>query len=211
MKKLLLAIFAAVVLIGCASIPNQTSYSPRSEVHKLANGGGSGSGVVIAPGYVLTAAHVAVEPGLMIAGHGKDTGVVAAAGQGTLDLALLAYPKATASCPCAKLADNDAVVDEPVIVVGYPYGIAQVVTRGESQGVRNIKVPDETGLSYTAEHRLVITAPAAPGNSGGGVFAYRDGKWQLVGILTEAASQGNLSLAIPVSDIKKFLKPGLVS
>ena len=60
---------------------------------------------------------------------------------------------------------------ERVIVVGFPYGIGatagrSVVTEGRSQGV--MLLPD-------GDVKLIVTAPVAPGNSGGGVYVYRDG------------------------------------
>jgi S1-C subfamily serine protease len=51
----------------------------------------------------------------------------------------------------------------------------------------------------------VMTAAAQPGNSGGGVFVYRDGEWQLVGILVAGAQSGTLTFAVDLATIKQYL------
>jgi len=190
---LALALLTAVVFLlqGCS--PEYAR--PRSETRLLTDGHGSGSGVVLRPGLVLTAGHVAVHPGLVIAGKFGKAGDAAVANEG-VDLGLIRYTDDSASCPCVRLADHEAEVDEAIIIVGYPYGIGSVITEGRSQGV--MLLPDGKVM-------LVITATAAPGNSGGAVYAYRDGRWQLVGILTAAAERGSVSLAVPLSSINAFL------
>lgn len=184
---------------GCQQQQVSPFAHARAEVHRLSDGRGSGSGIVIAPGVVLTAGHVAVHPGLAIDGQpvgGLPVGNTKAVDQDH-DLGLLVYPANIAGCPCAALADHEAEVDERVIVVGYPYGISSpIVTEGRSQGV--ISLPD-------GEVRLIVTAPVAPGNSGGGVYVFRDGAWQLVGVLVASTPQGAVSIVIPLSEIKKFL------
>jgi S1-C subfamily serine protease len=167
------------------------------------------SGVVLAPGLVLTAAHCVVanpEPALR---PGGATGQVIARGEGKVDLALLKFPAAEAPCPCVPLAYSEGRVDEAVYVVGYPYGIAKVVTVGTAQGVHEATVAGAFGMPQYLGRRLVITAAASPGNSGGGVFAFRNGEFQLVGILVEGTA--NLSFAIPLVDIEALLADAQVA
>lgn len=203
-KTLVLA--AALVLAACS----QSFYDVRQEVGVLKADNGVGSGVVIAPGLVLTAKHVVEIGGLQFRG-GSIKGVVLAEADDA-DLGLLYYPRGegAAVCPCAKLASYDALVDEPVYVIGYPYGIAQVVTVGISQGVQsNVTVPGDPWNLTEAKlgRRLVVTAGAAPGNSGGGVYVKRRGEFRLVGIVIEVVSGygASLTLAVPISEIKTFL------
>ena len=154
------------------------------------------SAVVIAPGLALTAEHcAAAAPAALRAGG--PTATVIGRGDDRVDIALLAFPAAEAACPCVRLAAREADVDETVYVVGYPFGIAQVLTVGASQGVH-----DNERLPYG--RRLVTTASVNPGNSGGGVFVLRDGEFQLVGILVGAA--GSLSFAMPLADIRPLLE-----
>lgn len=186
-------------LVGCASkeVPPERTY-----VRLLASTDGNGSGVVIAPGLILTAKHVAVfannlylEPEhipVKLLRESKDH-----------DIALLEVKGV--QCPCAPISsDLRDRLDELVTVVGYPLHGAvklQVRTQGHVQGIRL--------------GELVLTAPVTFGNSGGGVFDL-DGK--LIGILTgvaqqpfligimEAASPANyLSSAVNLEAIIKFL------
>lgn len=201
----ILALLTTVVFLfqGCQQKRVSPFATPRSQVHKLFEPGrGSGSGVVIAPGVVLTAGHVASHPGLnvLVAPPQGDKGKTKAVDQDH-DLGLIEYPADIVTCPCAKLADHEAELDERVIVVGFPYGIGatagrSVVTEGRSQGV--MLLPD-------GDVKLIVTAPVAPGNSGGGVYVFRDGEWQLVGILVASTPQGAVSIVVPLSDIKAFL------
>ena len=209
----LIAAFLTVlsVVAGCATISGNKSpdlEALRSQVVKLSMQYGSGSGVVLRPGFVLTADHVAELKGLQTMADG-DKGVPVATGDLKLDLGLLYYPERDAKCPCVTLADHDATMDEPVWIVGFPLGITEVVTYGASQGVMDhIMVGGEDGISEDIGRRLVLTTSAQPGNSGGGAFVFRNGEWQLVGIVVQVTGTpgGSMTFAIPVSDIKRFLK-----
>lgn len=195
-------------LTSCASRQADPVAGARAQVLKLSLGSGSGSGVVIRPGLVLTAAHVAEHDGLTTHEKGAP-GVRLAAGNPKLDLGLLYYPTKDASCPCVKLADHEAEVSETVYVVGYPLGVKRVVTVGHSEGVmEDVKLHSMFGDVESIGRRLVLTAGALPGNSGGGVFVYRNGEYQLVGIVVEAVAipGGSLTFAMALVDIKKFLE-----
>ena len=153
------------------------------------------SAVVLQPGLALTADHCVRETPGAIQSNGP-TGVPLARGNDNLDFALLNFTVGDAPCPCVRLADREADVDEVVYVVGYPRGMTQVVTLGHSQGV-----VDNPSMPYG--RRLVVTAQVAGGNSGGGVFVHRDGEFQLVGLLVEA--MGHLSFAVPLADLRPFI------
>lgn len=199
---LCLLVLLALVL-GCSTEPDVSDV--RAQVRKLAVGGGAGSGVVIAPGFVLTAQHVAINPDLVLRAKGPKGKVLGLGDNDKVDLGLLYFPSRVAQCPCAKLAEFDALPDEPVYIVGYPLGITQTLTRGTSQGVvQQVVIPGMWGMQTVLGPRLVFDATIAPGNSGGGAFVYRDGEFQLVGIVVEMA--GGVGLAIPVSVVRKFLQ-----
>lgn len=177
-----IVLFLASCAAGCATL---TGGGSRDFVHPLQEmpENRSCSAITVAPGLVLTAAHC-VEGMTGVIGHSNDR----------LDLALVQSP--TVQCPCARIADREADRDEIVYVVGFPHGLGQVVSIGTSQGVF-----DHEGMPYG--RRLVTTATVAGGNSGGGVFVFRDGQFQLVGVLVEMI--GNMSMAVPLADVRPFL------
>jgi S1-C subfamily serine protease len=194
--------FILWLLLGCT----QGEY-PRDQVRKLTYGPGVASGVVVRPGLVLTAKHVAINKNIVLVKGGRN-------GEGAIlseiehvDLALLRFPLSESPCPCVRLADYEAELDEPVYVVGYPLGLAPMVTIGHSQGVMSVSVTDDFGTVHNAGKRLVLTVGIQPGNSGGGVFVYRQGEYQLVGIVVEMINRsgGPISFAVPLTDIVDFL------
>lgn len=197
-----IAAFVLWLVAGCS----QPDF-PRDQVRIVMGGGGNGSGVVIRPGLILTAKHVAEVKGLVLTKGGtKGEGVIVSE-LDKVDLALIRYPLAESQCPCVKLAEYEAEVDETVYVIGYPLGLASVMTTGRSQGVMDVRLVDSWGMPHDLGKRLVLTAGVQPGNSGGGVFVLRDGEYQLVGILVEMAGRpgGPISFAVPLEDIKDFL------
>ena len=191
MKTLLLAL--GLILLGISAGASAGKY-PREVVSKVevpGPFGGTGSAVAIQPGLFLTARHVAEAEGLM-AGTAPII-FVGAPKEETLDVAAMKYVAAV--CPCAEFAESDARPYETVVIVGWPRGMANVVARGESQGVHMVP-----GLG----RRLMVQTVVAGGTSGGGGFVKRDGRWQLVGIVAEGSSTD--SLLVPISDIRKWLE-----
>lgn len=182
----------------------QSPDAARGPVRKLSTANGNGSGVMVAPGFVLTAQHVAVVPDLVLRKNGVKGKVLATGDSEQVDLGLLHYPSQFAQCPCARLARYEAQPNEPIYVVGYPYGIMQTLSPGVAQGVvPSVIVPGAFGTEQVLGPRLVFAAAIGPGNSGGGVFVLRDGEFQLVGIVVEMA--GEFGMAIPLVSIKTFL------
>lgn len=193
-----MSLFISLSLLLSPSVnSNPEQYpTPRSQSTYIETPRGTGSGVVIANGLVLTAAHVAEN-------YRNKENIIAIEdlSKTTRDLALMRFTEVF--CPCAKLAKYEAKVDERVIIIGYPYAVGQILTEGRSQGIYDFTGNPEFS---TLGLRLVLTASALPGNSGGGVFVYRDGEWQLVGILVEGVHQSTLTFAVPLQHIKEFLK-----
>lgn len=139
--------------------------------------GFSGSGVVIAPGYMLTAAHVMSHSGLDMFVRLSDTEVKFAKAikvDKDVDLALV---RVAVQCPCAPIGSDMPTIDEAVVSIGFPYYLlyeTQLATEGRVQGFRGFQV--------------ISTATTAPGGSGGGLFGKEDGVWKLNGIVTNIAS-----------------------
>ena len=148
-------------------------------------GMGNGSGVMIAPGRMLTAAHVAaIDEQYPLLLDGKRVKVLKI--DEPLDLALL---EVEADCPCVPLASAMPDRDTLVAVVGFPVyreGVPQFLTEGRIMG------KDST------RPRITSAVLAAPGNSGGGLFVFNDDKWELVGIVVELSAIGSMFGVVPV-------------
>lgn len=156
------------ILLGCAS---SSTENIRSSVHLIEKDGGNGSGVMIQPFLMLTAAHVVGDGLNLTVGPNKLPAKLLYIDK-DVDIALL---HVAVDCPCAPLA-NPPEIGEKVLLVGFPiheHIHLQIVTEGTVQGLW--------------ERKLMTTAPAAGGNSGGGVFVYQDGEWRLAGILIQVA------------------------
>lgn len=139
---------------------------------------GNGSGVFIdykgRKDIILTAAHVtaAIEQGARVFLNGKE--VVFLGSNKELDVALVWAPGVEGEP--LKVADKSPAIGEDVVTIGFPlqYAIGlQVVTKGQFQG--------------EFKDRMISTAPAAAGNSGGAIVHYEGGEWKVVGILIEVA------------------------
>lgn len=168
----------------------------------------SGSGVVIAQGYMLTAAHVVPETSkesMVILINGRQLRAKPIKIDRGRDLALLSL---SVNCPCAKIALTSPPQDEQVFSVGFPlyatYKV-QLLSQGLVQGV--------------VQDNIVTTTVTAPGGSGGGLFYETSTGYELVGITVAIASTALgprvmnieqeynwLSFSVPVEVIRNFLR-----
>ena len=163
---------------------------------------GNGSGVMIAPRRMLTAAHVARidndnAPLLL---NGKRVKILKMDEE--LDLALLEVEE---DCPCVPVGKELPKPDSIAYIVGFPVyreGMPQFVTEGKIQGF------------WPETRRILTNILAAPGNSGGGLFVYNNGTWELSGILVAVSAIGGFFNMMPVyhvshsvdtNSINKFL------
>lgn len=209
LKKLAVLLSVFLIVSTTAVLGYRETYSvPRSYVYQVtvkndAGGIGAGSAVVIEEGYALTAAHV-IEDKKDLKLH-TDAGVVPFGVikiDKTNDIALIRAP---VLCPCVKLSEQVPTPDTEVVVVGYPLGDrigVQILTNGYYQGIT-----PATGL-------IVTTAHAAPGNSGGGLFAKNAaGEYRLLGIVVQIpvishqlGAATYMSLSVPPEVLNKFLE-----
>lgn len=109
-----------------------------------------------------------------------------------LDLALILIPGA--GLPSAPLADSDSlVVGQRLRAIGVPYGLGTTVTDGLLREVRT-----EGGVPW-----LHLSAPAAPGSSGGPVV---DEQGEVVGLVVVGPPGsvwgGRLDMAIPINGVR---------
>lgn len=134
----------------------------------------AGSGVVVAPGRVVTNHHVVDGCSrLQVAGRGAAT---LRASDARVDLALIDWEGADAEVggtPVA-LREDAAQVGEPVTVVGYPLA-------GLLSGLNvTTGIVSSAGGPRGDRRLLQITAPIQPGNSGGPLL---DGAGRLLGVV----------------------------
>lgn len=153
---------------------------------------GSGSGLVLNEGQIITNSHVLVGQNLTVeAWDGSEHKVRLVRKDAQLDLALLTAEGLDA--PAAALSANEPKAGAAVIAVGNPLGFVGAVSTGFVRAVGTIR-----GLGWRrwvqADVRL------APGNSGGPLA---DVLGQIVGINTMIA--GGFALAIPAATIQRFL------
>lgn len=83
-------------------------------------------------------------------------------------------------------------VQDQVYKIGFPLGLLENITDGHVTSVNDSRLVRED-----VETAFISNAGTSPGNSGGGVFAVRDGKLELVGI-TSAMYVGGSALNIDV-------------
>jgi S1-C subfamily serine protease len=155
---------------------------------------GQCSGVVVADGLMLTAAHC-FDPELV----SLDEVVKM---DREKDLLLVKVPL---GCPCAPLASTEPQVDDIMRVVGFPLARSvQYVTEGRVQSPSVSEAP----------HYMAISAPIVFGNSGGGAFNARG---ELIGIVSAVAVYAagfdgipfivpHMGLVVNSQTIKEFLE-----
>jgi hypothetical protein len=108
------------------------------------------------------------------------------------DLALL---RVDADLGALVLGDSDAVrAGDSVVAIGHPLGLEDTVSNGLVSAVRVID-PTLTVLQ--------ISAPIAPGSSGGPLFSDRG---EVIGVATAYSTKGqNLNFGVPVRYLKELL------
>jgi hypothetical protein len=182
------------LLLACASthaatapVPDWQAWVLRVDVVHTDGTQELGSGVVIAPGRLMTNCHVLREASQITVSRG-DVQMAAkiASGDAYRDLCFLEVPELTAKAP--EFAHPlSAKVGLAVAAVGYSAGQFKV-SSGQIKGL----------FTCACDGGRVIqtSAPFDPGASGGGLF---DAQGRLLGVLTfKAVSGGNFHFAVPV-------------
>ena len=165
----------------------------RITVELTSGGHVMGAGVVWAPGWVVTNAHVVRHPRVeMRLSDGRRAEGLAVARDREADLAVLRVRdfglRASISTGSATLR-----IGSLVMAIGHPFGVRGALTAGIVHAVGPITPGGRSWIQ--ADLKL------APGNSGGPLA---DAGGRLVGL--NAMTAGNLALAIPVSEVRHFVR-----
>jgi len=204
-------IFLFIPLVTCAVVESAYALTPTEVFDKVSPSVWTvraldeterpvvfGSGVVIAPGRMVTNCHV-IEKAKFIQVRRENVTYEAKRGysDGRHDLCTLKIAKFNA--PAVAVAPLSEVrVGQRVFAIGTPAGLALTLLEGLVAGLRG-----EDGKSRTIQ----TTAPMSPGSSGGGLF---DDSGRLVGVTTfglvdlERTNQ-NLNFAVPAELISEIL------
>ncbi|CAN5118900.1 MarP family serine protease [soil metagenome] len=171
------------------------------QVEGLGCGGvSSGSGVVVAPGFIVTNAHVVAGSELLnVRDAGGTHDAVTIHVDPNLDLAVLASPTATAT----PLAWTDVPADRGTsgATLGHPSGQRQLNVRPAAVRGRQAALGrDIYGASVTSRDILTLSADVRPGDSGG-PFVTEAG---LIGGIVFAASttDGGVGFALTAERVR---------
>lgn len=99
-----------------------------------------------------------------------------------------------------KIQMEKAEIGDEVLALGSPLGLDNTVTNGIISGIdRDLDLPP-----YHYENLYQISAPIAPGNSGGPLLDSKTGK--VLGINSAASDEGNIGFSIPITDVLSLIE-----
>lgn len=166
---------------------------------------GTGSGIEISPGLILTNYHV-VQGAKLIGVGGIDWSFEAelVGGDPVLDLALLRVPFFSREFSEIEIgAYADLKVGQRAYVLGYPLGVGLTLSEGLVSGLDR-QLPINT-LSWTTRY-IQTDAAVSPGNSGGAML---DGCGRIIGIVSFSSSHPqaeNMGYALPADGILPLIE-----
>ena len=165
----------------------------RATVELTSAGNAMGAGVIWAPGWIVTNAHVIRHPRVFVRlADGRRSEALIAGADRAADLALLRVTDL--ALPAGLSVEPETPrVGSLVLAVGHPFGLRGALTRGIVHAVGPLMPNGRSWIQ--ADLRL------APGNSGGPLA---DARGHLVGV--NAMIAGGLALAIPVGDVHRFVR-----
>jgi putative serine protease PepD len=173
-------------------------------------GAASGTGFLVAPGTIVTNAHVV---------DGADTAQVRLDDRGRVidadivgsdpssDLAVLRVDRGdTSGLRPLALADSDSVqVGDLAIAIGYPLGLDRTATAGIVSGLgRSIEAPN----GFSIDEVIQTDAPINPGNSGGPLL---DAAGRVIGVNSQIATTGGgggsvgIGFAVPSETVSRVV------
>ncbi|MDP3698948.1 MAG: serine protease [Nanoarchaeota archaeon] len=119
------------------------------------------------------------------------------------DLAVISVPKLDHKPLPYTIGNAEELrVQNLVYVVGWPLGLLENVTQGHITAVNDSRLVRED-----PETAFISDAQISPGNSGGGIYAVRDGRLELVGITSAMYLGGNsLFIGVKINGISEVFK-----
>jgi len=119
------------------------------------------------------------------------------------DLAVISVPKLNHQPMPYSIGNADELQRQNLVyVIGWPLGLLENVTQGHITSVDDSRLVRED-----PENAFISDAQISPGNSGGGIYAVRDGKLELVGITSAMYLGGNsLFIGVKINGISDVFK-----
>lgn len=116
-----------------------------------------------------------------------------------IDVAVVRVPGLADKEPL-QLSDKKAELGEEIIALGSPLGYQNTVTTGIISGIgRNFEIGT---FRYTDAYQ--ISAPIAPGNSGGPLVNKNTG--EVVGINSAVIDEGTIGFSIPITNVRSLVE-----
>jgi serine protease Do len=159
-----------------------------------------GSGVVIAPGVVVTNDHVISGASRIwvTTSDGRELEAKLEGADADNDLAVLSVGGGRDLKPAPLGTTSDLMIGETVIAIGNPFGLSNTVTTGIVSAVHRTVTAD-TGRNYS--DFLQTDAAINPGNSGGALVNILG---ELIGINTAIVGGANtIGFAIPIDRVRR--------
>src|SRR3989344_1992317 len=119
------------------------------------------------------------------------------------DLAIISVSKLNHRPLSYSIGNSDELQTQNLVyVTGYPLGLVKNDTQGHITSLQDSKLVREE-----VDTRFIFDAAISPGNSGGAIFAVRDGKFELVG-LTSAMYLGSnaLYIGVKINSVNEIFK-----
>ena len=187
-------------------IPSVASLRVMARVPGGRRARGSGSGVVVAGGSLVTSAHVVEGSagGVATFADGSEVDFEVIGTDPLSDLAVIATSTTTGTA--AALGDADGLrVGQLVVAIGNPLGFAGSVSAGVVSALGRSFAAGAGQAGHLVENVIQTDAALHPGNSGG---ALSDSAGRVVGINTAVVGPGmgqGLGLAVPVNVTTKTI------
>ena len=214
LKRLLLSLFLVAFIqptaIAVGDIPRAVVEFSENNVWRIQHEAGSeahGSAVWIDENTALSVCHVAKHYKVVLAtnwDNSKGVALDVVFCDKETDIAVLKRHPADTGGPVTK---KIAVGPPPkkgtsLLAIGYPFNFPQVITFGHYQQ----KVTEDGKIRHH------ITVPIQPGNSGGPVITYENGKITVVGLITSVFTKrlfrGSISIghATQMTDLNEYIE-----
>lgn len=169
---------------------------------------GTGSGVLISPQEVLTAAHVVQAANKVVVEFpsSREIGATVVASSPNTDVALLRLDEPAPTTPVPMGDSDEAMVGDQILVVGAPLGQGHTLTVGYVSARRTSRGLIGAGAEVDF---LQTDAAINPGNSGGPMFNLQGEVIGIVShILTLSGGSMGLGYAVSANDARAILLEG---